>query len=73
MFARLRYYLPAEGGGNGTGTHAAPARGLMLGHSHALSGGAAGLAAGIFMHLPIPQTGALAGFVTSGARKNGLC
>ena len=34
----------------------------MLGHSHALSGGVAGLAAGIFMHLPIPQTAALAGF-----------
>ncbi len=34
----------------------------MLGHSHALSGGVAGLAAGIFLHLPIPQTGALAGF-----------
>jgi len=34
----------------------------MLGHSHALSGGVAGLAAGIFLHLPIPQIGALAGF-----------
>ena len=34
----------------------------MLGHSHALSGGVAGLAAGTFMHLPIPQTAALAGF-----------
>jgi membrane-bound metal-dependent hydrolase YbcI (DUF457 family) len=34
----------------------------MLGHSHALSGGVAGLAAGIFLHLPIPQTAALAGF-----------
>ena len=34
----------------------------MLGHSHALSGGVAGLAAGIFMHLPVPQTAALAGF-----------
>ncbi len=35
---------------------------LMLGHSHALSGGVAALAAGIFLHLPIPQIGALAGF-----------
>lgn len=34
----------------------------MLGHSHSLSGGAAGLAAGIFLHLPIPQTAAAAGF-----------
>jgi membrane-bound metal-dependent hydrolase YbcI (DUF457 family) len=62
VFARLRYYLPAEGGGNGTGRATAPAGGLMLGHSHALSGGVAGLAAGTFMHLPIPQTAALAGF-----------
>jgi membrane-bound metal-dependent hydrolase YbcI (DUF457 family) len=36
----------------------------MLGHSHALSGAAAGLAAGIFLHLPLAQTGALAGFTT---------
>jgi hypothetical protein len=62
VFARLRYYLPAKGGGNGTGRATAPAGGLMLGHSHALSGGVAGLAAGIFTHLPIPQTAALAGF-----------
>ena len=48
----------ARGGWHGTRA----ASGLMLGHSHALSGGAAGLAAGIFMHLPVPQTGALAGF-----------
>jgi hypothetical protein len=58
VFSRLRYYLLAEGGGNGTGTRAAPAGELMLGHSHALSGGVAGLAAGIFLHLPIPQTAA---------------
>jgi membrane-bound metal-dependent hydrolase YbcI (DUF457 family) len=62
VFARLRYYLPAEGGGNGTGRRAAPAGGLMLGHSHALSGGVAGLTAGIFVDLSIPQTAALAGF-----------
>jgi membrane-bound metal-dependent hydrolase YbcI (DUF457 family) len=61
-FARLGYYLPPEGGGNGTGARAAPGTGLMLGHSHALSGGVAGLAAGIVLHLPIPQMGALAGF-----------
>jgi membrane-bound metal-dependent hydrolase YbcI (DUF457 family) len=34
----------------------------VLGHSHALSGGVAGLAAGLFLHLPISQTAALAGF-----------
>jgi len=34
----------------------------MLGHSHNLTGGVAGLAAGIYMHLPVPQTAALAGF-----------
>jgi membrane-bound metal-dependent hydrolase YbcI (DUF457 family) len=37
----------------------------MLGHSHALSGGVVGLAAGIFLHLPIPQTAALAGCTAS--------
>jgi membrane-bound metal-dependent hydrolase YbcI (DUF457 family) len=35
---------------------------LMLGHSHALSGAAAGLGTGIFLHLPVPQVAALAGF-----------
>jgi membrane-bound metal-dependent hydrolase YbcI (DUF457 family) len=34
----------------------------MLGHSHALSGAVVGLGAGILMHLPVPQTAALAGF-----------
>ena len=34
----------------------------MLGHSHALSGGVAGLAAGIFLHMSEPRTIALAGF-----------
>jgi membrane-bound metal-dependent hydrolase YbcI (DUF457 family) len=33
----------------------------MLGHSHALSGGVTGIAAGIFLHMSVPQTGALAG------------
>jgi membrane-bound metal-dependent hydrolase YbcI (DUF457 family) len=33
----------------------------MLGHSHALSGAVTGLGAGLFLHLPVPQTGALAG------------
>jgi membrane-bound metal-dependent hydrolase YbcI (DUF457 family) len=34
----------------------------MLGHSHALSGGVAGLAAGLFMHMSVQHTAALAGF-----------
>src|ERR1700749_1092108 len=34
----------------------------MLGHSPALSGAGAGLGTGIALHLPVPQTGALAGF-----------
>ena len=34
----------------------------MLGHSHALSGAAAGVATGILLRLPIPQISALAGF-----------
>jgi membrane-bound metal-dependent hydrolase YbcI (DUF457 family) len=34
----------------------------MLGHSHALSGAVTGLAAGILLHMPAPQTAALAGF-----------
>lgn len=34
----------------------------MLGHSHALSGAVTGLAAGILLHMPVPQTAALAGF-----------
>jgi membrane-bound metal-dependent hydrolase YbcI (DUF457 family) len=33
----------------------------MLGHSHALSGAVTGLATGIFLHMSLPQTGALAG------------
>jgi membrane-bound metal-dependent hydrolase YbcI (DUF457 family) len=33
----------------------------MLGHSHALSGGVTGIAAGIFLHMSIPQTAALGG------------
>jgi membrane-bound metal-dependent hydrolase YbcI (DUF457 family) len=48
--------------GNGTGRGAAGAARLMLGHSHALSGAVAGVAAGIFLHLPVPQTVALGGF-----------
>lgn len=35
--------------------------GLMLGHSHALSGAAVGLATAIFAHMSLPQAGALAG------------
>jgi len=34
----------------------------MLGHSHALSGAVAGVAAGIVLHLPDPRLAALAGF-----------
>jgi membrane-bound metal-dependent hydrolase YbcI (DUF457 family) len=34
----------------------------MLGHSHALSGAVTGVGAGIFLHLPLTPTGALAGF-----------
>jgi membrane-bound metal-dependent hydrolase YbcI (DUF457 family) len=34
----------------------------MLGHSHALSGGVTGLAAGLIMHMSVPHTAALAGF-----------
>lgn len=34
----------------------------MLGHSHALSGAVAGIAAGIVLHLPEPRLAALAGF-----------
>ena len=34
----------------------------MLGHSHALSGAVAGIAAGIVLHLPDPRLAALAGF-----------
>jgi membrane-bound metal-dependent hydrolase YbcI (DUF457 family) len=34
----------------------------MLGHSHALSGAVTGIAAGILLHLPVPQIAALAGF-----------
>jgi membrane-bound metal-dependent hydrolase YbcI (DUF457 family) len=33
----------------------------MLGHSHALSGAVAGLGTGVLLHLPVPQTAALAG------------
>jgi len=33
----------------------------MLGHSHALSGGVTGIATGIFLHMSVPQTAALAG------------
>jgi membrane-bound metal-dependent hydrolase YbcI (DUF457 family) len=44
--------------GHGT----AAAAGLMLGHSHALSGAVTGLAAGLFLQLSFPQTAALAGF-----------
>src|SRR5215469_18426765 len=39
----------------------APA-GLMLGHSHALSGAITGLATGTVMHMSVPHTAALAGF-----------
>jgi membrane-bound metal-dependent hydrolase YbcI (DUF457 family) len=46
--------LAADLGGEGFG--------LMLGHSHALSGGVTGLGAGIFLHMSVPQTAALAGF-----------
>jgi membrane-bound metal-dependent hydrolase YbcI (DUF457 family) len=34
----------------------------MLGHSHALSGAVTGMATGIFLHMPVPQVAALAGF-----------
>jgi membrane-bound metal-dependent hydrolase YbcI (DUF457 family) len=34
----------------------------MLGHSHALSGAVTGIAAGILLHLQVPQVAALAGF-----------
>ena len=34
----------------------------MLGHSHALSGGVAGLATGVAMHMSLPRVAALAGF-----------
>jgi membrane-bound metal-dependent hydrolase YbcI (DUF457 family) len=34
----------------------------VLGHSHALSGGVSGLAAGLIMHMSAPHTAALAGF-----------
>jgi membrane-bound metal-dependent hydrolase YbcI (DUF457 family) len=34
----------------------------MLGHSHALSGAVTGTAAGILLHMSIPQTAALGGF-----------
>jgi membrane-bound metal-dependent hydrolase YbcI (DUF457 family) len=34
----------------------------MLGHSHSLSGAVTGLATGIYLHLSVPQTAALAGF-----------
>jgi len=34
----------------------------MLGHSHALSGAVTGIAAGILLHLPVPQVATLAGF-----------
>jgi len=48
--------------GNGTGARATTASGLMLGHSHALSGAVTGTAAGIFLQMSLPQTAALAGF-----------
>src|SRR5215472_7897304 len=38
----------------------------MMSHSHALSGACAGVAAGIFLHLPSAQTGAL-GMLAAGA------
>jgi membrane-bound metal-dependent hydrolase YbcI (DUF457 family) len=41
---------------------ATAAAGLMLGHSHALSGAVTGLAAGLYMHMSIPHITALAGF-----------
>jgi membrane-bound metal-dependent hydrolase YbcI (DUF457 family) len=44
------------------GERAATAAALMLGHSHALSGGVTGLAAGLIMHMSVPHTAALAGF-----------
>jgi membrane-bound metal-dependent hydrolase YbcI (DUF457 family) len=34
----------------------------MLGHSHALSGAVVGLGTGIYLHMSVPQTAALAGF-----------
>ena len=34
----------------------------MLGHSHALSGGVAGLATGVGLHMSLPRVAALAGF-----------
>jgi membrane-bound metal-dependent hydrolase YbcI (DUF457 family) len=34
----------------------------MLGHSHAISGGVAGLATGIYMQMSLPRVAALAGF-----------
>jgi membrane-bound metal-dependent hydrolase YbcI (DUF457 family) len=34
----------------------------MLGHSHALSGGVAGLATGVCLHMSLPRVAALAGF-----------
>ncbi len=34
----------------------------MLGHSHALSGAVTGIGAGMLLHLPVPQIGALTGF-----------
>jgi membrane-bound metal-dependent hydrolase YbcI (DUF457 family) len=34
----------------------------VLGHSHSLSGAVTGTAAGILLHMPVPQTAALAGF-----------
>jgi membrane-bound metal-dependent hydrolase YbcI (DUF457 family) len=34
----------------------------VLGHSHSLSGAVTGTAAGIFLHMSVPQTAALAGF-----------
>jgi membrane-bound metal-dependent hydrolase YbcI (DUF457 family) len=34
----------------------------MLGHSHALSGAVTGTAAGLIMHMAVPETAALAGF-----------
>jgi membrane-bound metal-dependent hydrolase YbcI (DUF457 family) len=47
---------------NGRVERAATAAALMLGHSHALSGGVTGLAAGLIMHMSAPHTAALAGF-----------
>jgi LexA-binding, inner membrane-associated putative hydrolase len=34
----------------------------MLGHSHALSGAVAGIAAGVLLHMPVSRVAALAGF-----------